>query len=1054
MSTGFWTLRRKLIVLLLCTSSLPLALTTYLVYRQGRERVTTTASSYLGTVADAAAHNLDTFNLRYQRQLVAMVAMPLVQAQCPDRSAQVGELEAQLRTVKASDSALFGLSVADASGTIVASSEQIFVGIDITDRAYYQATRAADVITTELVVSRGSNPRPAIVFALRFGAPARPCVAIVAVSADELFDNVRSLDASMGRGGYIVVVEQHGIRIAHGFRDEMLFRPTGGLPATEADQMIREGRFGVRTAALLSEVIEARYLWTQSRAIHPRRAVWRGYSPTNDEDNLIVARRLTSAPWTMFAHVPVRDVEAPLGSMVGSVALVGMVMTALAMLVGLLAARRLIAPVRELTRASRALAAGETTARAEVEVRDEIGELARRFNQAADHAASAAASLERTVADRTRELTVSNEELHRRRDQLLGHRAELIAQKEELSLQRDALAEKSELVERADRMKSEFLANMSHELRTPLNSVIGFADLLQVTAAPRLQPVERSYLGDIVTAGRHLLLIINDVLDLAKIEAGHVRLAIEAFDPDELAAGAIAMTAPLARARSIELRLTVGSRRRGRGDPDRICQVLLNLLSNAVKFSPDGARVDVRIDDAGDALVFAVTDRGPGIPAEAQAGLFQPFIQGEHPLVKRHQGTGLGLAISRKLIELHAGTLTVESVPGLGSTFRFTIAAGGRRGPATLPTSTVAVILVVAAPDAVEAHRARLEPAGYRVVAAAPVADLTAAAGRAGAALIVIDVGSLPDRAIADAMLVEAPKLSQRIPVILLSGEPQVLATKPIDGAALQAICRQLARRDDGPAQLLVVDDDPRVAELIAATLGDRYRIESAGTVAEGLVRARAGAHDLYVVDLMLPDGSGFEVLAALDADAALRTVPRIVLTAAELDADDRAELRRHADAVAHKGMVTPDELVHVVDRFALGRAPPLAPIGEPQILVVDDNDMNRVLMRSILERLSYRVLEARDGVEAIAIAERERPALILMDLAMPGKDGFETTRELRAHQTLRATPIVAVSAMAMRADEERARAAGVDSFLAKPIDREALERTIARYLHHGDGAA
>jgi len=1044
---GFWTLSRKMVVLLLLASSVPVGLTAYLTYRQGRERVNASAASYLGGLADAAVQNLDAFNQRYIDILDNILVQPDVLAQCPARTEAATALEARLHTQNLADRAIFGTLLLDPTGTVIVSADPNFLGLNLADRAYVEHAKGVDGISMSLVIARGAKSQAVLVLARRFGPASAPCVAMISVVAANLFKSVRTLNSTMVAGGYIVLVDEHGVRIAHGMREGLLWRPTAALPAIELERMIREHRFGGRTAELLGAPVESRTLFEQARAPRPRRDVWHASSPGNQEDNLIVARRMTSAPWTMFAHAPARIIEAPLASMLRSVAAVGVVMAMLAMLAGLLAARRLIGPVLELTRVSRALAAGDSKARARVDATDEIGELARHLNQAADHAAAEASRLEELVGARTRELTTSNEELNRRRDELIAHRTELLAQTDELSAQRDELARKSTDVERADRMKSEFLANMSHELRTPLNSVIGFADLLQVVAEARLAPVERGYLADIIAAGRHLLLIINDILDLAKIEAGQVRLVIEAVDPEELAAGAISMAMSLARPRGIDLRLTVAARRTGRGDVDRLRQVLLNLLSNAIKFSPAGSAVDLRVDDDDDHLRFSVTDRGPGIAVEAQERLFQPFVQGEAPLVKRHQGTGLGLAICKKLIELHDGTLSVESRPGVGSTFRFTIPAAGRRTVADGPTPSGSTVLVVSSSVGDQAHRARLEQAGYRVATCAAEGDLFAEATQANASLIVIDVSSLGDGPVSDAILREAPRLSQRIPVILLSADSEVLASKPLDSAVLQAICRRLARRDDGPARLLVIDDDPRVAGLVAGTLGSRYRVESAGTAAEVLARARAGEHDLYVIDLMLPDGSGFDVLTALSAEPALRKVPRIVLTAAELDADDRARLRRHAHAVAHKGMVTPDELVDVVGRLALGRAQAVASSAEPKILVVDDNDMNRALVRSILERLSYQVIEARDGIEALVLAERERPALVLMDLAMPGKDGFETTRELRAHPQLGATPIIAVSALAMRSDEDRARAAGVDGFLAKPVDRDALERTVARFL-------
>ena len=1044
MKPGVWTLGRKMVALLLVASTVPLALMAYLSFRSSRDRLHDSAVLHLGSLGDAAVHNLDSLNRRYHRTVAAMVTLPEVLAACADPTGAGDAARVSLRTLHRSDPALFGVSIADHTGRIHTSSDPAFEGVLIPDRSYFLHAVRGDGVVSEVLVSRSARVENAVVFALRFGDPAAPCVGIVATRGDDLFDTVRALNASMGRSGYVQLVDDHGIRLAHGLREDLAFHPTGEVPPDERAEMVRERRFGSRTEALLDEVIPVPAMWREARALSPRRDVLRVYTTTTGEHNLMVARRMNTAPWTVFALVPVRVIDEPLGALLRTIAVLGVAMMLTALVAGLTIGRRLLRPVLELTRTSRALAGGDATARAQVVTSDEVGELAHHFNRAADRAATSAADLERTVAERTRELVIANHELQRNRDELLAHRTELIAQKNELAAQRDALAKQSRDIERADRMKSDFLANMSHELRTPLNSVIGFADLLQVAAEPRLLPVERTYLADIVGAGRHLLLIINDILDLAKIEAGHVRLEATAIDPEELAAGAIAMSQGMARPRDLELRLTVTTRRAVHGDPDRLRQVLLNLLSNAIKFSPEGATIDVRIEDVGDLVAFAVIDRGPGIPPEVQATMFRPFVQGERVLVKRHQGTGLGLAISAKLIEMHGGTLTVDSEVGSGSVFRFTVPARNQR--AWVPASETTVLLV-GAPGSLAGHRARLELAGYHVVDGVAEDDLRAVASAIEARLIVVDIDSLTDRAQADAIVKAAPTWSLQVPVVLLSERSEVLCAKPLDVHTLQALCRRLARRDDGLVRVLVIDDDPRVGELVASALGASYSVETAISGTDGLARARAASHDLYIVDLRLPDLDGFEVLAALEDDPALRKVPRIVLTAAELDDKARERLRQSVHAVAHKGMVTPDELVHVVDRLALGRVTEPAPAAEPAVLLVDDNDMNRALARSILERLAYRVIEARDGDEALAVAEREHPALVLMDLAMPGKDGFQTTRELRAHPVLGRTPIVAVSAMAMRSDQERARAAGVDGYLTKPLDRDALERTVARYV-------
>jgi CheY-like chemotaxis protein len=299
----------------------------------------------------------------------------------------------------------------------------------------------------------------------------------------------------------------------------------------------------------------------------------------------------------------------------------------------------------------------------------------------------------------------------------------------------------------------------------------------------------------------------------------------------------------------------------------------------------------------------------------------------------------------------------------------------------------------------------------------------------------------------ASEILVRAGQLSTTTPVVLLGNETQLLVPKPIDAEPLRQLCRRLVGADGDKPRVLVIDDDPRVAGLVAAALGPGYGVEAALTASDGLRRARGERFQLHVVDLTLPDGSGFDILETLAGEEATRAIPRVVLTAAQLDKAQLEQLRRHAQAVAPKGSVTPAELLGVVDRLV--RPPAAVETGDarPTGLVVDDHDMNRDLARSILERLGYGVVQARDGAEAVAVAERVVPALILMDLAMPGTDGFTATRQLKANPKLRRIPVVALSALAMKADEDKARAAGVDAFLTKPVDRLSLERTVARLL-------
>jgi CheY-like chemotaxis protein len=298
---------------------------------------------------------------------------------------------------------------------------------------------------------------------------------------------------------------------------------------------------------------------------------------------------------------------------------------------------------------------------------------------------------------------------------------------------------------------------------------------------------------------------------------------------------------------------------------------------------------------------------------------------------------------------------------------------------------------------------------------------------------------------------------TEAIPVVLTPA-PSVASVwpKPIHQSALVERIAALVPEGQERARVLVVDDDPHVAEIVRALVEPSgYRVVAAASGKRGLELARASPPDVAVVDLVMPDMSGFDVVDALHEDARTRSVPIIVLTAADVTDEERARLKLRVKALAEKGNLTRDELVAAVDR-ATGRASlrtRIAAAVGPTILVVDDNDVNRELLRSMLERLGHRVIVAADGEEAVRVTRRELPALVLMDLAMPKKDGYTASRELKADPATADIPIVAVTALAMRGDEEKAYAAGIDGYLTKPIHRKTLEEIVDRFLNPGEQA-
>ncbi len=537
-----------------------------------------------------------------------------------------------------------------------------------------------------------------------------------------------------------------------------------------------------------------------------------------------------------------------------------------------------------------------------------MGQLAASFNQMATAMKAARGDLEAQVRKRTLDLQRANEELQAQKQELITQGQEMSAQQQELEL-------KNREVERANRLKSEFLSNMSHELRTPLNSIIGFSELLEQETVNQLQPQYVAYIRDVLASGRHLLSLINDVLDLSKIEAGHMVLSPEDVDPERAVAEACAIIQAPARRKRIAIRQDVQTNSGLVADSGKLRQILLNLLSNAVKFSPEGSSIEVRARENERCIVFEIQDEGPGIDAVLMPRLFQPFVQGESPMVKKHQGTGLGLAICKRLVEQHGGTISVESTPGEGSVFRVSL----------------------------------------------PIADEHGVLARS----------SVPPRA------------------------PTVL----------------------------VVQDDSAKASAIRSELGAAgYRVEVVATGEEAVQAAERVRPAAIVVDPAAEDRHGKSVLDGLRRHKTTSEVPKVLTPTPVKQSSPARQVERPRAAE------------------------------RPAILVVDDNEANRELARSLLERKGYGVILAANANAALDAVRRARPVLILMDLAMPGTAEFEASLAIKTSAHAAKIPLVALTALAMQGHEARAYAAGLDGHLTEPLDPAALEETVARLIGNPAG--
>jgi PAS domain S-box-containing protein len=504
------------------------------------------------------------------------------------------------------------------------------------------------------------------------------------------------------------------------------------------------------------------------------------------------------------------------------------------------------------------------------------------------------------------------------------------------------LQEKNLELEHASRMKSEFLATMSHELRTPLNAIIGFSEALKDGLVGPMSAVQHEHVGDIFTSGQHLLSLINDILDLSKVEAGMMSLELEPVDLNSLLSGSLSIVKEKAAAQRIRLELeTSADLGVSQLDVRKTKQIVYNLLSNAVKFCANGGRVTMRArrvprssvgtlagawpvhnfpladNEHGEFLEIAVSDSGIGISPENMAKLFQAFSQIDSSLARKFEGTGLGLAMVKQLAELHGGSVAVASAEGDGACFAAWLPMYASALPAaTLPRPAGAeaaaaagagerVALVVEDDDqAADLVRLLLEAEGFAVLRAASAEAALLLAPQQALSLITLDL-QLPGIDGWDLLLrIRESNALAHVPVVIFDGladgnialtrGASAVLQKPVSRAQLKVALENLGLH---PVQeqirtILVVDDDPKAVEVIAAFLpAPAYAIVRAYGGSEAITLARQLRPDLILLDLMMPGVSGFDVVSALQRSSDTARIPILVVTAKQMTALDRAAL-------------------------------------------------------------------------------------------------------------------------------------------------------------------
>ena len=734
------------------------------------------------------------------------------------------------------------------------------------------------------------------------------------------------------------------------------------------------------------------------------------------------------------------------------------------------------------------------------------------------------------------ELRVQAEELQASNEELRQKTETLNEQKQVLEILQRETENKAQELARASQYKSDFLANMSHELRTPLNSMLILSRGLADNDDGRLAPDQVESARVIFDAGSNLLRLINDILDLSKIEAGKMDVLVEPLSLQSFAHSLMRTYRPLAREKDLGFSVDVDEALPAEihTDASKLEQIVGNLAGNAIKFTREG-QVGIRFTPCPASLAAAlqlappdlfcivVEDSGIGIPPHKLAAIFGVFEQVDASTARRYGGSGLGLSIARRLAQLLGGEVTAESTEGRGSRFSVVLprlalsrSAGDAPLPALAPPLAAAAQATYVPPPypaATLAPTAATVPPTSRALPAAWVDDdrgairpgdtviltieddplfarilveqirakgfraLAAADGESG---LVLAGEFRPNGVLLDVLLpgmdgwavmrrLRTSPATQGIPVHFISGVDESargrelgavgFLTKPAPREALAEAFDRLLANDQGRLRhVLVVDDDVDSFLIVQNMLASAsVQVDSAHTGAEGLDALRERHFDCLVLDLQLPDMSGFDFLdqyAKLDG-----TPPVVIHSARDLSNDESLRLRQFTDSIVIKGSRSPQRLLDEVRLFLHSMRQPGGDsyvardvdtgLSGRSVLIVDDDMRNIFALSKTLRAKGLNVLMAQDGLKALRqLDENPSIQLVLMDIMMPGMDGYETIREIRKRPALKKLPIIAITAKAMRGDRDRCLEAGANDYLSKPLDIDKLLSMMRVWLH------
>lgn len=800
----------------------------------------------------------------------------------------------------------------------------------------------------------------------------------------------------------------------------------------------------------------------------------------------------------------------------------------------------------------------------------------RRKNEELQAQTKALKESETQLQTQQEELQQMNEELEERTQELERQKDDVQKKNKELEMAGQEIKKKAEALELASRYKSEFLANMSHELRTPLNSILILSRLLAENKEGNLTKKQIEFGQTIYSSGSDLLALINDILDLSKVEAGKMSINVESVNLDDLLAGIRQKFEPLVKEKGLSFNVAMedGIPAQIQTDRQKLEQVIKNLISNAIKFTAQGSinlrvyRPDCNIDlsfaslDCKDTIAISISDTGIGIPKECHESIFEAFQQADGTINRRYGGTGLGLSISKKFVRLLGGYLQLQSEEGKGTTFIIYLPervkeesltpgvrsvdrgektgerrqkAGGMWGrdlnglnglkdrshyPPDRPKETIVPSKETQAngqkgDNGISTLIPRVEPPEHRFIKddrksvepydktlliieddvkfAKILVDL---AHERGFKCLVAENGEtglhmadyyMPSAIILDVSLpglngwivmerLKDNSNTRHIPVHFISAMDKPIdamrmgavgyLTKPVDIEMLDNAFKRIDNLIANTVKnLLVVEDDETMRKSIFELMGNGdIKITSASSGKEAYDLLKSSRFDCMILDIGLPDMSGFDLLEMIKDDSSIYYIPIIIYTGRELSSQEEIRLKKYAETIIIKGARSTERLLDETALF-LHRVEKNLPeekqkmirmvhdretiLKDNKILLVDDDMRNVFALTNVLEENGMEVMIAKNGRECLECLNKNPDInLVLMDIMMPEMDGYEAMKGIRKQERFKNLPIIALTAKAMKGDKNVCIEAGANDYLAKPVDIDKLVSLLRVWLY------